>query len=109
MQVLQLDSSDKENSTKFVIEIDNKEVGFGYLFEKDVNPIEIYVEKEHQSNGYGKALFKTILEVAKKRNIKGMIFEVEESQFQFQNIIMQLGAKQISKKNNTIKYILQIM
>lgn len=108
MKVVKIKISDKENSVKYLLKIENKEVGYGYIFDREVNPIEIYIDKQFQSNGYGKKLFKTLLKEMKGQGVKGMLFEVENENYRFANIISQMGAQEISRNNNTKQYVLRI-
>lgn len=108
MEILRVNVSDKENSLKYVLKIQDIEIGCGYIFNREINPIEIYIYEEYQSNGYGKILFKALLEIVKEQGVMGMIFELEEYQFRFINIISQSGALQIGRNDSKIKYLLKI-
>lgn len=109
MQIVKSEKSDKENSYKYVLKVRGKQIGLGYIFNREINPIEIYVDKEHQSNGYGKYLFNALAKEAKNRGMKGMIFELHESQYRFINIISQAGAMQFGKNEGIVKFVLKLL
>lgn len=108
MELKELKISDKENSFKFVLIVNDKEVGFGYIFNREINPIEVYIEKEFQSNGYGKFLFNSLLSILKEKGLKGMLFKINESNYKFINIIQKAGAQIIGKQDLDIKFVLKI-
>lgn len=109
MEIIKSDKSDKENSYKYVLKVQDKQIGFGYIFHREINPIEIYIDKEYQSNGYGKFLFNALVKEAKSQGLKGMIFELNENQYRFITIILQAGAAQISKNNDKVKLCLKLL
>lgn len=108
MEIVKANTSDQEDSIKYLLTFQGKEVGYGYLFDRAINPIEIYITKEYQSNGCGKFLFQYLAEVMKKQGDTGMIFELTKDQIRFQNIIMQAGAVQVGAYKDKIKYILKL-
>ncbi|MBR4270493.1 MAG: GNAT family N-acetyltransferase [Clostridia bacterium] len=108
MKILQTKISDKENSIKYVLDIDGEIVGCGYIINRDINPIEVYIDKQHQSNGYGKSLFLSLLDIVRQRGVKGMIFELPDEQYRFKNIILQAGAEQLGRNDGLCKFILKI-
>ena len=107
-EVIKADVSDRELADKYILKVDGKEVGFGYLFNRETNPIEIFVLKEFQSNGYGKFWFGELLRVLKQGERLGVLFEVKDSDYRFRNIIMQAGAFEIGRNLPTIKYALKL-
>lgn len=109
MANIKSEKSDKENSYKYVLIVQDKQIGFGYIFKRETNPIEIYIDKEYQSNGYGKFLFNALAKEAKNQGLKGMIFELNENQYRFINIISQVGAVQIGKNKDKVKLILKLL
>lgn len=100
MELVELKVSDKEKSVKYVLSIKDKEIGYGYIFNREVNPIEIYVDKNYQSNGYGKFLFNSLIKVLKGKNLKGIIFEVDAENYRFINIVKQAGALEVGRFPN---------
>ena len=85
MELIQLKISDKENSVKYVLMLHGKEIGYGYIFNKEINPIEIYIDENYQSNGYGKIFFNSLLNVLKGKGLKGLIFELDETNYKIIN------------------------
>ena len=109
MEVIKSEKSDKENSYKYVLKVQGKQIGFGYIFNREINPIEIYIDKENQSYGYGKFLFNALVKEAKIQGIKGMIFELNENQYRIITIILQAGAVQFGKHNDIVKLMLKLL
>ena len=109
MELTKLKESDKQDSTKYLLKEGEKELGFGYLIHRVLNPIEIYIHENYRSNGYGKSLFKVLLAEAKKQEIEKMIFNVNSTQIRFKNIISQAGAIELGRYNNITKYLLKII
>lgn len=97
MELVELKISDKENAVKYVLRVKDEEVGYGYIFNREVNPIEVYVGKDYQSNGYGKFIFNSLLNVLRGKNLKGIIFEVDAGNFRFINIVKQAGALELGR------------
>ena len=93
---------------RYSLKLDGKEIGCGYIYDREINPIEIYIDENHRSNGYGKYLFSQLLQIAKERSVAGMIFEVAEENYRFITIIGQVGAKRIGKNGAIIKFVLKI-
>lgn len=108
MELVELKVSDKEKSVKYKLMSSGKEVAHGYIFSRETNPIEIYVEKDYQSNGYGKLLFNSLVNVLKKKGLKGLIFQLDESNFKIINIIKKYGAVEISRNMTEIKFLLKL-
>ena len=109
MENIKSEKSDRENSYKYVLEVQDKQIGFGYIFNREINPIEIYIDKQYQSNGYGKFLFNELIKEAKNQGMEGMIFELNENQYRFINIILQAGAMQFGKNKDTVKFVLKLL
>ena len=97
---------DKENSEKYLLLNDDKEIGYGYILEQEVNPIEIYINENERSNGYGKFLFEKLLEIVKESDKKALIFDLTRAQYRVANIIAFFGARQIETLENSIKWAL---
>lgn len=108
MELIELEVSDKENSVKYNLISNGQEIAHGYIFNRDINPIEIFVEEKYQSNGYGKYLFNSLLKILKNNGEKGIIFQLDESNFKMINIIKGSGAVEIGKNISEIKFMLKI-
>ena len=107
MENLQIERCEQDTS-KYSLKLDGKEIGYGCIYVREINPIEIYIDEQYRSNGYGKYLFAQLLLIAKERGVVGMIFEVTEENYRFITIIGQAGAKQIGKNGAIIKFVLKI-
>ena len=105
MELVKLNISDKENSVKYKLLSNEAEVAHGYIFNREINPIEIYVEKEYQSNGFGKFLFKSLLEILKSNGLTGIVFLLDENNLKIINIIKKSGAVEVGRSFSKIKFI----
>ncbi len=108
MELLKLKISDKQNSVKYLLKKDGIEIGRGYVFNREINPIEIYIDEKYQSNGYGKFLFNGLINVLKKEKTPGALFELPQTNYKMINIISQAGGVQISNNNNNVKFIIKL-
>ena len=108
MELVELKVSDKENSVKYILKLDGLEIAHGYIFNREINPIEIYVERDYQSNGYGKLLFNSLLNILKKSGLKGLIFKLDENNFKIINIVKKFGAVEIGRELPEIKFLLKL-
>ena len=108
MELVKLSTSDKDDSVKYVLKLNGKEIGHGYIFSREINPIEIYIEKDYQSNGCGKFLFSSLLNILKASGLKGIIFELDENCYKFINIIKQSGAIEVGRQLPKIKFIVKL-
>ena len=108
MDNLQIVRCDHADFNKYLLKRDGKEIGYGYIFDRETNPIEIYIHEQYRSYGYGKYLFSQLLKIAKEWGVTGMLFEVEESNYRFITILGQSGAKHIGKNDGIIKFVLKI-
>lgn len=108
MELIKSKTSDKENSVKYVLMDMNEEIGYGYIFDREINPIEIYINENFQSNGYGKFLFNSLLSILKKSNLKGLIFEINQSNYKFINIITQCGAIEFGRQLPNIRFVIKL-
>ena len=108
MELKELSFSDKENSVKFVLMNSGEEVGYGYIFSREINPIEIYINEENQSSGYGKFLFNSLLNILREHGLKGVVFQLNESDYRFINIIRKAGAVEIGRQFSEMKFIIKL-
>ena len=51
MKILKCAQSDKANSEKYLLMDGDRQIGYGYIIETEMNPIEIFVNEEERSNG----------------------------------------------------------
>ena len=108
MELIELEMSDKENSVKYVLIVNSEEVGYGYIFNRETNPIEVYIDDNYQSNGYGKLLLNSLLNILKEKGLKGVTFKLDENDYRFINIIKQAGAVEVGRQFPDIKFIIKL-
>ena len=108
MELIELQTSDKENSVKYLLMLTNNEIGYGYIFDRETNPIEIYIDEKHRSNGYGKIFFNSLLKILKNKGLKGVLFKVDRNNYRFINIIQNAGAFEIGRELLEIKYAIKL-
>ena len=108
MENLQVARCDQSETVKYSLLLEGAEVGYGYVFDRDINPIEIYIYEQYRSNGYGKYLFSQLARIAKDRGVASMIFEVPESNYRFITIIGQLGAVRLGSDGFIVKFLLKL-
>ena len=108
MTILKCDKSDKENAEKYILKNGEKEIGYGYFINREINPIEIFINEEERSNGYGKLLFAKMLQVAKEKGLKALIFKIKDENYRFSNIVSTSGALHISSSDGETKWALPI-
>lgn len=108
MENLQIVRCDQCDPIRYSLRLEDIEVGYGYVFDRKNNPIEIYIHEQYRSNGYGKYLFAQLLQILKERGVVGVTFEAAEENYRFITIIGQAGAQQIGKVDKIIKFVLKI-
>lgn len=108
MKVIKCAQSDKPNSEKYLLTEGDRQIGYGYIIERETNPIEIFVTKEMRSNGYGKFLFNNLIQIEKERDKKVLLFEVDRENYRLTNIISSLGAHRIESGEKSIRLALPL-
>lgn len=108
MRIEKFENSDKENSEKYILLNEDKQIGYGYILSQEVNPIEIYIDEKERSNGYGKFLFQNLLQIVKEGNKKALVFDLTKDQYRVANIIASLGAMKVETLANSVKWILPL-
>lgn len=87
----------------FYVGVYNDEV-IGYLsvwmVEETVDVINFVIDKRYQHNGYGIALFNKMVSVAKENNMKEIMLEVKEHNYQAINFYQKQAFEQISIRKN---------
>lgn len=96
MDIIKCDMSDRINSDKYILQDNEKQIGYGYIIDSEINPIDIFINEEERSNGYGELLFSQLLKIIKQDNKKPLIFEVKKTNYRISNIISKLGALHIT-------------
>ena len=108
MELLKCETSDIENTEKYILKDGEKEIGYGYIKGVEINPIEIFIYENERSNGYGKLLFSKLLEIIKEKEAKLLTFDLPEEQYRMIKIIAYSGGRYIYIKNGVRRYILPI-
>ena len=87
----------------FYVGVYNEEV-IGYLsvwmVEETVDVINFVIDKRYQHNGYGIALFNKMVDEAKQKNMKEIMLEVKEHNYQAIKFYQKQAFEQISIRNN---------
>lgn len=108
MHIIKCIESDKENSTKYLLKKDDKEIGHGYIFSRLVNPIEIYINEKAQSNGYGKMLFTKLLQIIYDGGKTNLVFEIEIQNYKMNNILSSLGGRHVGTNNGKNRWVMPV-
>lgn len=108
MELLKCETSDIENSEKYIFKDGEKEIGYGYIKSIEINPIEIFIYEKERSYGYGKLLFSKLFDIIKEKTDKVLVFELPEEQYRMINIVASFGGRYISIKDGIRRYILPI-
>lgn len=106
MQVTLCKQTDKPNAAKYIAKTQATEIGHGYILQGEHNPVEIYIYKEFQSMGYGKQLFKELLQIAKQNNPQIYKFTISAKNYAYKSIVAQAGGKYLSTNNETETWII---
>lgn len=108
MQIVKCKESDKENSIKYLLTQDNKEIGCGYIFAREINPIEIYIIEEMRSNGYGKLLFTKLLQIVYDSGRINLVFDIELQNYRMNNILSSLGAQHVGTNDEKNRWVIPV-
>lgn len=108
MQVYKCEKSDRENAEKYIFKDGEKELGYGYFMQTEINPIDIFIHEEFRSKGYGKELFLQMIKVAKDHGVKAMMFQIGIENYRIINIIASFGALNIGTSDGIQKWVLPI-
>ena len=109
MIIYKCEKSDKNDAEKYELKNGEQVIGFAYYFGTEINPIEIYVNENERSNGYGKLLFAKMLEVAKEKGAKSLFFQIEDNNYIVSNIVSSAGAIHLSSTDGITKWVLPII
>lgn len=98
LKIVKLNVSDKENSDKYVLKLDAKEIGYSYIFhEVKSNNIFIFVNQENRSNGFGSFLFGEMLKIIKSSKLSHLFFDIEKPNYSANNIIAKFNGQILSE------------
>jgi ribosomal-protein-alanine N-acetyltransferase len=81
---------------------DNEVIGYlsVWMVEETVDVINFVIDKRYQHKGYGIALFNKMVSVAKEKNMKEIMLEVKEHNYQAIKFYQHQEFEQISIRNN---------
>lgn len=98
LKILKLNVSDKENSDKYVLKFNEKEIGYSYIFhEAKNNNIYIFINQENRSNGFGSFLFGEMLKIIKSSKLSHLFFDIEKPNYSANNIIAKFNGQILSE------------
>lgn len=98
----------KENTNAYALEKDKTIIGYGIITNDNNSKIEIFIKEEHRCNGYGKYLFRKMLEELKKENYKEVKLTFKRDNYRIKNIISYYGGLQLNTNEIEETYILPI-
>ena len=84
--------------------LDNKKVGYINLISNPFNMIELFIEENYRSNGYGSNSFKLLLEDLKKDNINNLIITIQVDNIPMMRIINHYKSIIKNKNDKLITY-----
>lgn len=97
------------NSDIYLFRLDNKTIGYGLLdINNKENTIYISISNSHRGNGYGKELFKYILNEIKTIGIKKLELKIPKNNIYARNIISSIGGVHLSSTENNDLYSIPI-
>ena len=98
LKILKLNVSDKENSDKYVLKFNEKEIGYSYIFhEAKNNNIYIFINQENRSNGFGSFLFGEMLKIIKSSKLSRLFFDIEKPNYSANNIVAKFNGQILSE------------
>jgi len=92
----------------YVLEKENNIMGYGFITKEEKNKIMISIKEEYQSNGYGKTLFKNMLNELTKIGYKEIKLTIPIENYRIKNIILQCNGLQLSTLNNEEMYVIPL-
>ena len=98
LKIVKLNVSDKENSDKYVLKFNEKEIGYSYIFhEAKNNNIYIFINQDNRSNGFGSFLFGEMLKIIKSSKLSHLFFDIEKPNYSANNIIAKFNGQILSE------------
>lgn len=108
MEILELKNSRVPNATEYALVNKGVQIGYGFIKNTEINPIEVYIDENQRSNGYGKYLFAKLVKIVEQKGINVLRFEIDISNYRIKNIIGNLGGQHIMTSNGKQLYILKV-
>jgi len=96
------DEMNNENAYYYVVEKDNKVIGYAGLWKilDEGHITNVAVSKKFQGQGLGTSLLKKLIEKTEKSGIKSFTLEVRKSNTKAINIYKRLGFKEVGFRKN---------
>ena len=92
----------------YALKNDSKILGYGIINESKPNKIELSILEKYRSNGYGKILFKLLIEKLKERNYKDIMLTISKENIPMKNIIEAQNGLLVSNNKDNIQYIIKL-
>lgn len=83
-------------------------IGIGLINLKKENIIDFYIKEKYQGNGYGKILFKNLLEKLKEYNLKEITLKIPKDNIKITKIVEDFQGLHISTNKNILEYVIPI-
>ena len=81
------------------------EITIGYA---KINPIEVFVDENYRGNGYGKMLFKALLEEAKNKGLDHLNVKFSKKNIPMRKIITDFNGERISLDDDDLTYVISL-
>ena len=92
----------QENEELISLDLDGKNIGYGIIRDNTDNPIEIFILKQYQNNGYGSYLF---CELLKKLN-KPLNIIIPIDNFKMIKIIVKNNGIELGRNGKNIMFFI---
>ncbi len=96
----------EKNSESYVLKKENSIIGYGKINKAEDNKIEIFILPEYRGNGYGKILFKNLID--KINNLDFISITFDNNNIIAKRITEGFGGKQDSLVNGVVRYIIPL-
>lgn len=107
LEMLEFDNEPVKIYTYLVVREDEMSL-YGFITKEEKNKIMISIKEEYQSNGYGKTLFKNMLNELTKIGYKEIKLTIPIENYRIKNIILQCNGLQLSTLNNEEMYVIPL-
>ena len=92
-------NSDKENSNKYLLKSNQKELGYAYILNTgSANNIYVFIHPEYRSNGFGFLLFSNAIQQLRAINkYPHITLDIEKTNIHANNIVAKCGGMILSE------------
>lgn len=108
MQIYKCKNSDREDMEKYILKDGDTQLGYAYFKQEKINPIEIFIDEDKRSQGFGKELFVQMVKIAKEKGLNSLMFEIKNENYRMINIIASFGGVPLGTFNGIQKWMLPI-